>query len=759
MSSGTDAHDLVTSNSSSNYALYVASASGLLSSSISNTTGSGGNGNHVTGGGNSASSNGASIAPPAMNTNSTTGVIASTSPTHTDLKEKPDHLQYLKDFRVDQCPNFLQHKCTQHKPYTCFKWHFQNQRRRRPAKRRDGQFNYSPDVYCSKYDETTGICEDGDDCPYLHRTSGDTERRYHLRYYKTGICVYDTDSRGYCVKNGQHCAFAHGIQDLRSPVYDVRELQAIDSGLLPEGSELNSLEKERNAVNEDPRWNDSLFVLINYKTDLCKRPPRICRQGYACPQYHNSKDKRRSPKKFKYRSTPCPNVKQGDEWGDPGNCESGEGCSYCHTRTEQQFHPEIYKSTKCYDILQTSYCPRGPFCAFAHNEKEMHLRHELTNEINSDSTTSKSFSTDLLSASSATSHYTGSFPSNGKTESSTSAAAAAAGATCSSSCNNNNNNNNLNHSNNNNNGSNGGQLPRASNPLSVSGVNLNNNHQSSVASSLPDRYGINLSSSSTTTKLDLAGSHFAEAGIIRNLASSLSTDPGPIAPPRLRSATNPPLMQRLTSNNTDSFSRRQSSGFLSSPPFHSTLFPRSDTETISKTTTIQDDPSQPAYWDEYFRDESNNSTLNGGTTNDSRFERPRDTTLCGSAPVNIPSSKRDPCFPFGNGLSISPTSSYGISPFPRNPPSSVDPPLFLGSASPPSHRAMVVEAAAYSIEIQRLKDELSRVNEELAEYQKIVSQQNQVTFSLPAPLSERFLTHLSFFFNFIHRQSILSGRC
>ena len=135
-------------------------------------------------------------------------------------------------------------------------------------------------------------------------------------------------------------------------------------------------------------------MLANYKTDLCKRPPRLCRQGYACPSYHNSRDRRRSPKKFKYRfvkkkcslhsgdlffhfrrsngffiifvqicvccyvafkleicrngnmfvfnrSTPCPNVKHGDDWGDPTQCEQGDNCPYCHTRTEQQFHPEV----------------------------------------------------------------------------------------------------------------------------------------------------------------------------------------------------------------------------------------------------------------------------------------------------------------------------------------------------------------------------------------------------------------------------------
>lgn len=70
------------------------------------------------------------------------------------------------------------------------------------------------------------------------------------------------------------------------------------------------------------------------------------------------------------RSTACPNVKHGDEWGEPGNCDNGDACQYCHTRTEQQFHPEIYKSTKCNDIQQNGYCPRGAFCAFAHLDRE-----------------------------------------------------------------------------------------------------------------------------------------------------------------------------------------------------------------------------------------------------------------------------------------------------------------------------------------------------------------------------------------------------
>uniref|UniRef100_A0A7N6BUA1 C3H1-type domain-containing protein n=1 Tax=Anabas testudineus TaxID=64144 RepID=A0A7N6BUA1_ANATE len=306
--------------------------------------------------------------------------VSKTAANASPQTEKPTHYTYLKEFRTEQCPLFLQHKCTQHRPFTCFHWHFLNQRRRRPIRRRDGTFNYSPDVYCTKYDETTGICPDGDDCPYLHRTTGDTERKYHLRYYKTGTCIHETDARGHCVKNGLHCAFAHGPHDLRPPVYDIREIQAqeaLQNGQLGSGEGIPDLQPGvlasqamiEKTLTEDPRWQDTNFVLANYKTDQCTKPPRLCRQGYACPHYHNSRDRRRNPRKFKYRSTPCPNVKHGDEWGEPSKCESGDSCQYCHSRTEQQFHPEIYKSTKCNDMRQTGYCPRGPFCAFAHVER------------------------------------------------------------------------------------------------------------------------------------------------------------------------------------------------------------------------------------------------------------------------------------------------------------------------------------------------------------------------------------------------------
>ena len=114
------------------------------------------------------------------------------------------------------------------------------------------------------------------------------------------------------------------------------------------------------------KWADAHTILTEYKTKPCQREANACRKGYGCPYYHNNKDKRRSPSFYTYSAAACPTVKIKHEWLDPSLCPSGKNCLFCHTRTEQQFHPEIYKSNKCHDMIQTNYCPRGYFCAFAH---------------------------------------------------------------------------------------------------------------------------------------------------------------------------------------------------------------------------------------------------------------------------------------------------------------------------------------------------------------------------------------------------------
>lgn len=251
--------------------------------------------------------------------------------------EKAVHKRYLRDFRVERCPCFADHRCQQHRPYTCFYWHFPNQRRRRLSLSAQGAFSYSPDVYCSQYDEIRGVCPNGDQCPFLHRTVGDSERRYHSRYYKTIICAYELDAQGHCSKNGPHCAFAHGLSDLRKPVYGVVERPQLDAP-----------------------WNDRAYVLEHYKTWPCTRAG--CRLGSSCPYFHGPRDKRRSPTDHKYAAVPCPRLDAG--------CPDGERCAFAHSGAELRFHPDVYKSTLCRDLEHTGSCPRGALCSFAHADNE-----------------------------------------------------------------------------------------------------------------------------------------------------------------------------------------------------------------------------------------------------------------------------------------------------------------------------------------------------------------------------------------------------
>ena len=91
-------------------------------------------------------------------------------------------------------------------------------------------------------------------CLLLHRNANDTEKRYHLRYYKTGLCTHECDSKGYCLKNGPHCPHAHGVSDLRHGVLDSRDVLSNDLALERLTRLCLSLENER-ALNDDPKWS------------------------------------------------------------------------------------------------------------------------------------------------------------------------------------------------------------------------------------------------------------------------------------------------------------------------------------------------------------------------------------------------------------------------------------------------------------------------------------------------------------------------
>jgi len=114
------------------------------------------------------------------------------------------NVSYLTSFRTEQCKDFLIRRCEQRRPYTCFYWHFPNQRRRKPIIKRDGCFNYSPEEYCPQYNESTGFCPNGDryavyivlnHIDYTLQTSHPAvvTIRTVLRYYR----VFCTSYRGF----------------------------------------------------------------------------------------------------------------------------------------------------------------------------------------------------------------------------------------------------------------------------------------------------------------------------------------------------------------------------------------------------------------------------------------------------------------------------------------------------------------------------------------------------------------------------------
>jgi len=48
---------------------------------------------------------------------------------------------------------------------------------------------------------------------------------------------------------------------------------------------------------------------------------------------------------FCFRGVACPFVKVNEIWGEATDCDFGDSCSYCHTRVELQYHPDVRKIT------------------------------------------------------------------------------------------------------------------------------------------------------------------------------------------------------------------------------------------------------------------------------------------------------------------------------------------------------------------------------------------------------------------------------
>jgi len=117
---------------------------------------------------------------------------------------------------------------------------------------------------------------------------------------------------------------------------------------------------------------DANWFVFEYKVNKCPRGNK-CRDRILCGGYHREKERRRDPRKFKYDTMPCPEVKPGahHHWMLPHYCSNGDACNHTHTLLETMHHPLLYKSTLCVNYMENKQCDWGPYCSHAHGPEDL----------------------------------------------------------------------------------------------------------------------------------------------------------------------------------------------------------------------------------------------------------------------------------------------------------------------------------------------------------------------------------------------------
>ena len=68
--------------------------------------------------------------------------------------------------------------------------------------------------------------------------------------FQTSACIHETDDNRNCEKNGPHCAFGHGHDDLRAPIFDA------SAGNATSATEIHErLNPDDNKVGLDDFWH------------------------------------------------------------------------------------------------------------------------------------------------------------------------------------------------------------------------------------------------------------------------------------------------------------------------------------------------------------------------------------------------------------------------------------------------------------------------------------------------------------------------
>jgi len=139
--------------------------------------------------------------------------------------------------------------------------------------------------------------------------------------------------------------------------------------------------------------------LMLFRTVVCTKKQaagitgKDCEKEGACPFSHCLSWQRRNPYLFDYFPQMCPNLNlsREDRKGDcrgtlrvKNSCNSGQRCKFSHTKEEQLYHPNVYKTKLCnawHDNPDVSRCKKF-FCPFAHGEEELRRTSDPRRERN-----------------------------------------------------------------------------------------------------------------------------------------------------------------------------------------------------------------------------------------------------------------------------------------------------------------------------------------------------------------------------------------
>lgn len=131
--------------------------------------------------------------------------------------DQSNHEYYIRHFRTKICTHYLTYSC-KHDSSSCFKSHDQFPERRILT---PNDFEYFMYDFGIKYSATKcrnfmrNSCQKGVECKFAHSLK---ESDYHPTFFKTIRCKYYEEERDgskkICRKNGIHCSYAHGEDDL-----------------------------------------------------------------------------------------------------------------------------------------------------------------------------------------------------------------------------------------------------------------------------------------------------------------------------------------------------------------------------------------------------------------------------------------------------------------------------------------------------------------------------------------------------------------